>query len=79
MYKINKCAICFDELDNSEGFPIDFPDEWKLCCGCLSWAEDLVEECAEELFDKWDLLIRIHNKEYLKEKLKEIEKLIGLV
>lgn len=36
-----KCAICGRK--HTEDFPEDFPEEWQMCCFCVSHAEGIIE------------------------------------
>jgi len=38
-----ECAICGCILDN-KAFPLEFPDDWKFCCGCLALAQLIIAD-----------------------------------
>lgn len=70
-----KCVICGRVHD--KGFPEDFPEEFKLCCNCLKYAEYIVigdRQIVEESYSK-------HSNYFdrVMECLDKIEKLINLV
>lgn len=78
----NRCYACFTEHFPTfkSKFPKDFPNKFKLCCSCVSYAGDITRDGLEDTI-KW-----IKSREYLNKfdkirrirKLKKINKLINL-
>ena len=69
------CVIC--GRDNYKSFPEDFPEEWKFCCLCLTFAEIMIRDG-----NRWSILEHYRNYGYidkLNKTLDKIEKCITLV
>ena len=62
------CAICGYPLEDV--FPDDYPNDWKFCCSCLSWANFILEEniitenilLEDKLHRRRSLITRIYEK-----------------
>jgi len=70
------CVAC--NYPHTKEFPEGFPDEWKLCCTCLGWAEIIIKGNRCDLEEVY----KGYNKEFFGTVMREldnIEKLISLV
>jgi len=74
-YATGKCVICgrFHE----KCFPEGFPDEWKLCCGCLLFADHIAKDFRHVVEESYKPFPKYAKK--LMKRLDKIEKLISLV
>lgn len=70
------CQFCTRPL--TKIFPDDFPDMFKMCCFCLSWAELILGKGKEHIYD-YHIDGVFSLTKMLKERLDAIEKIITLV
>lgn len=76
----HKCCICGSWFDNPAVFPDDFPDEWKMCCSCNSYAIEITEMGdVEKVISAWITIIRVDYRKKFVAKLLKIDKLIKVV
>lgn len=38
-----KCSVCGNKLHNPNAFPREFPNKYKLCCGCHAVLESIIK------------------------------------
>jgi len=50
------CVICSFKMTRK--FPEGFPDEWKFCCGCKTWGENIIKQgvaYTKDLYSEYDI------------------------
>lgn len=79
MYKEDECVICSCKFDYPDRFPKDFPDEWKLCCLCRSYAYCIVEYGGVEIYiTGWISVMGKNRSHAFPKQMRKINRLISL-
>lgn len=77
---VNVCCTCGNWLHHIDVFPKDFPDEWKMCCSCFSYAKEIIEMGdVQKVISTWITIVRIDCRKSFIAKLMKIGKLIKVV
>ena len=74
----SKCVACFSTLHEGGKFPEDYPEEWKMCCGCLDVANVIVGYSFSQVIDFFRRSSKNFDRKAYIKRTERINKLINV-